>query len=665
MKRYIIFLLLGLCCSGIYAQGKCNYSGLKEKTLHRRVSSVQEYLRMMEEQLPGRSDSEGGLPDFHKDVISGKKIRFEYDKGGVESVQTECDAEGKLTGMVYYSGYQTGYLRIEAVDARYQVVPELPALWVAISAGGSVPVTLEIDKTAKDNLSLYCHYLKVSYFETKNAPKGKATWFDMIKRWKKVMPNSNKVITAVLNPVGVAASLGQNPTIKPSRQITVKEPVNRINNALQRRNTKPDDTTDVTPKGPNFDNRISLFSDIYTDIEFTDLRDISTLQLRDVFVDINPKSNTFYFIPQKYVLNWDKKLPQPFDFRINYGTAKSEDIKVTTNASLSSGITQEEETLAQALLIKKLGRSDVELKAWLPQNGLQAELSIEGQLGITKDKMTVSQTSDMREPIKVSWISDQFTCDALLSQLENGNKITGNVTFQASNSKQFVPIELSLNDKTTFGRLELDKIKWRNETDLWQNTLPFPIKINYVHALSNSNIYSWKVEAESVPPTSKVKFNTAVVPLAFDDKVSRIWLDYTIEPCKDCFDEIVADLSSGTSESRAKYIRFQSYYNDFFGKYQVKNMKITVKSVAADPRGKQSKEIITDVKPEAANGEMSIGPFFALNNQNINYQYRYSLFTEEKTYDSPWISGRGLELYLQKDSFEQAFKNLKSAETKR
>ena len=670
MKKYIVLCLITLMVgSYALAQGKCNFSGLKERTLNRRVSSVQEYLRMMEEQLPGRNASEGGLPEFHKDVVSGKKIRFEYDKGGVESVQTECDAEGKLEGTVYYTGYQTGYLRIQALNAQYQTLAELPALWVAISAGGRVPFTLEIDKAAKEGSFLYSHYLKISYFETKNVTKGKATWFDMIKRWKKAIPNNNKIISAVLSPVGAAASFAQKGLPQPGKQLIFNRP-NSTNNGNRTRPVTPSsDTTDTSPKGPNFNDRLSLFTGIYSDIDFSDSRDISSIQLRDIFKDLNPKSTTYYFIPQKYVLNWDRKLAQPFDFRINYGTAKGEDQKVTTNASLSSGITNEDEQFVQALLEKHLTHSDFELKAWIPQNGLKAELSVEGQLGVTKDKMTISQTSDIHEPIKVSWISDQFTSDALLSQLESGNKVTGHVIFQGNNNQQNVPIELSLNDKSTFGRLELDKTKWQMETELWQNPLPFPIKLNYAHALiinkADTYIYSWKIDAESIPPTSKVKFNAASLPSSLNDKVFRLWLDYSVEPCKDCFDEIVSDISNGTAESRAKYIRFQCYYTDFFAKYQVKNMKVTVKSMAADPRGKQSKEITLDVKPEGATGEMSIGPFYSLNNQALNYQYRYTLFTEEKTYDSPWMTNRGLELYLQEESFKQAFKSLKTMDNKR
>lgn len=660
MKKNILMALLSLCYLVANAQKKCNYSGWQDKTLTQQASSAQKNINRVKSDLPEPDD---GLPDFHQDANTKQKIATDIKRGEVTMVLIECDAEGKLEGNVYYNGFNGGYLHLELMRADNKPILEIPSVWSVVSTGGSVPFTLEIDKTVLEGTYLHSYYLKISYAATKSVRDDNTFLFELIKKWKKTIPNEKKVVTAFLIPIGEAARITSTALPQPSRTLAVQDAPN-LKPPLEPKvsNESEAENPNTNPKGPNLNLRISLLTNIYADIEFKEKRAISTILLQEVFKDQNPFNKTYYYIPQKYVLKWNKTAAKPLAFSLDYGSSQSEDAKVTIQTALSADITDEEVAFAHQLLEKRLGNEDFTLKAWLPQSGLQAELSIKEQLDIPKDKIAILPVSDIRDPIKTTWTLDQVSTDNLLSLLEKGSKIVGNVVFKEGEQRYNVPIELALNDKWTFGRFDLDKQNWQMSNALHQNQLPFPIKLHHLHAMvaqnGNHYIYSWKVEGEPVVPEgSKIKLNRYMIPTFPNGTLTRLWLDYSIDPCKPCFDELIADISNGTAESRRKFIRFQSYYNDFFKEHRVQKLIVTVKSAAADPRNQLSKSIPLEIKPENATQEMRIGPFYTTNS-NLNYQYRYTLVTHETNYESDWMTSSGFDLFLQKNSFKQAFPTL-------
>jgi len=625
----------------------CNYSGLFESKLNRRVSSSSEYIRMMQSQLQGRSADDGGLPDFHTDVVTGKKIAFSYDRGGIESVNIDCDAMGLIKGTVYYSNIQTGYLYITVTDARYKSVEDIPGMWYTINSGGSLPFEIKLTDTAAVGNFYFTNYLKVSYHESKGVSKGNEVWFDMNKKWRKKLDDENKLFLISLSALGDTSytNTHQNPE---NNNLKDKTPISweQISNV----NKKPSRGKGKPPV---------LVIDLSEKLSVSSIIDHFNIDIQNILYDSISKE--YYFYPRQYSLVYDKTASYDrLAMKLSYGSLTDEGGKVSYSIALHSGILAAELELVQTMLRHWLKKPKAILKPIVPESLPVLDLSINGQLGIAADKISIGQMSSLQDILKISFVCDPSLSDDLLTQLEAGFKITGNLSFIFQDRAKSIPIEIAVNEVQTFGAIHPPAISLRSNNPLQSNTLPFPIKYKSLHILQANSykVVSFSLQSESIPPESKVKINNPeLIPAWIEDpdKVSRIWFEYSIDPCKDCFDELISDISSGTAESRRKFIRFQSFYDDYYTLYGAKSMKLLLKSIYIDPRRKELKELITEIKP--GQGTTEIGPFYHIKDQDLSYQYKYTLYTEDKSYESDWMPSKGLELYLQKESFDRSFRN--------
>ncbi len=646
---YICFLFI-LSFSNRLSSQPCNYSGLKDKSLFRRVSSPTEYLKMIESQMPGKTVDEGGLPDFHTDVVTGRKVKFSYDKGGIEAVHIECDSKAELKATVYYTGLKSGYIELLTTDARHQPISSILPVIAKISSNGACPVSIKIDSLAKDGLFFQSSYLKVTYFETKNTLKGKSVWFDMSKRWRKEIAKE-KIIIPLSN-------------IK-SNQIDAKKRINW--NAIPKKNevyiSNPPGCYNciATARWESYPlNYAKAPLNLASELNFSEEINKNFNIKLDYLFKLDSAENIFYYLPKKYVLKYNPKATPPFNMKINYGTAKlPEDAIVKYSLALDPMITTDEEEMVLSLLKKYFKQDDLTLLPYMPSNAPELSLRVNDLVTIPSSNISLDQSGkNVKETIIANFNCDQSANDDILAMMETGNIINGTASYQTSIKKIDVPIEVAVNLKDGFGRLELNKNNLQNEEINFRNPLPYPIKIHKLLYLGidKKDLQIYDVNSPTIPSQATIKFSNPEVILKLksgDNVVDKFIFDYTIEPCKECFDELISDISFGTSESRIKNIRFEILYNDFYDLYKVKSMQLVVKSSAADPKRKVAKEIITDLKENESS--KSIGPFYAIKDQDVNYQYRYILRTEDKTYQTNWMAQRGLELYLQKSTFNDAF----------
>ena len=602
---------------------KCNFSGLKDEYLRRRVSSAQEQLKIMETQLQGRTEAEGGLPDFHMDVVTGKKIHFSEGKGGVESILLDCESANSIKGTIYINGMSKGHLQIEITNARYQTLLEIEPKKVSISGSNSLPFEIQISESSPQNIFFSSAFIKLTYFESINVTKGKPYWFDLPKSWKK--------------------SINQADIIHPLLLINKQENISHVNSPLLWGNG----TKKKIPQN------IDLSQDLPSQVN-----NLFGCDLKNIFFD--SLKNDFLYIPKGYYLNInDATKGSKYGMQINYGNLSNENGLVSFTINLHTGITKQEISIIKNLLQQKFGLKSISLKPLPIEGEISSNLSIAGQLGIKNDQINIGKVRDFSEEVIVSFNCDLMTSDELLSQLSSGVKITGSLGF-GTTFVQSIPLEIDLMDSKAFGLKFAPFDYLTNASTLFKNDFPFPITINRLVLYDSEAGYSkgYGVSLNEIGPQARTQIsNSSIINLLPNEnrKFDLCWFEYEMKSCKSCFDELIADISSGSIESRRKFIRFENFYTEIFDLYKAKAIKIAIKSPQIDPRNVDLKTLTYDLNPSQDVIEM--GPLFSTNESNINYQYQFEVITSDETFQSIWIPAKSLELYLQRTSFERAFAN--------
>lgn len=682
-KIWLVFIAMQLSFSYTQAQ-VCNYSGLLDTKLARRVSSVNEYLRKMSAQLPGRSPSQGGLPDFHTDVVTGRKITFNYDQGGIESVTVDCDEKGLLRGSIYYSNLMSGYVFLEVTDSRYKKIELIPLVKLAITSGSTIPFEVKISAGCADGTFLSSQYLKITYVETENTQRGKETWFDLPKRWKKeAEPGSIKVTvllsSPVLDPGLVISSTNPLPGPRPSKtgqqaRPSEKPPVKYPNQARGTaaypgpRKAYPVGDYKAPTSGSAEVNNHPDSQGIKNKWTILDLSKylpnphlLNQFQINVHGLVFDSISNAFLYFPRRYQLHLKRNAHEEItDIKISYGTLQDQSSLVNYNIVLSTGISVDEEKQLAHMIRTIVGDSLIQLKPLVPDEIIAIDLSLGAQLGIAREKINISTGRSLTEPLLLQFACDPSISDDLLTQFENNISINGNLKFKYRGAIRDIPIQIKLDDAHTFGKIifPIQSIQTQNSPVF--NPLPFPITLNKLWVLNTENFKSVNFTATGgiVNAGSGIRLeNKELIPADTINtwKNTESWFEYTLVTCKPCLNELVTEISSGSVESRRKFIRFQSFYEEFFDQYAVKSMKLSIKSIQADPRKKEIKTLSSEIKP---GGEITeIGPLYAIKDNEISFQYQYTIFTEDNTYASDWMPAKGLELFLQKDAFQRAFRN--------
>lgn len=620
----LIMVLISVTVCSIYAQkiDNCNYDGFKDTYLRKRISSAQEQLALMEGQLQGRETDNGGLPDFHTDVVTGKKINFSYEKNGVESINIDCDAPDHLNGTIYLNGITNGYLLIEITNAKYQKIQNIDALKIPIPNASKIPFVVELGNQTPQNSFFSSTYLKLSYFESNNVSKGKSFWFDLNKNWKKNISNSQRISKVILT---------NKQEFNQDKNTTINNNANKVK----------------IPRITNLSSEISK-----------PILSLFHLDINNIYYD--SLNNSFTYVPKNFFLKHNTKSDEAkYGLLINYGNLREGEGMVSYTLNLSGGVEKKEIEIVKKILKKKYTLKNVSLKPVNIEDELIINLSLVGQLNIKKDQISIGKIRNFGDQLDVSFNCDLLTSDELLSQLASGVKITGSVSFGANNM-QSIPLEVDLMDKKSFGLIYSDYNYLTDTNTIYTNEFPFPVEIKnlVLYDSETGATKTFDIINNELSPLSKMQIaNTYLINQNSEPvpKYDLCWFNYDFKGCQECFDELVSSFSSATLEGRRKYIRFENFYSEVFEKYNAKALKILIKSNQIDPRNTIVKSLSYDLKP--VQDVLEMGPLFTTDESNITYQYQIELITLDDTFTSSWIPAKSMELYLQRSSFELAFKN--------
>ncbi|HLT52922.1 MAG TPA: hypothetical protein VKZ97_03490 [Flavobacteriaceae bacterium] len=405
---------------------------------------------------------------------------------------------------------------------------------------------------------------------------------------------------------------------------------------------------------------ISLWEELVADNEFEFPYEITNIAM-EVYPDKNKHSGIFYYLPTAYHLRWNSD--EGYNFKMIYGTASDTestgDVRIT--GTLTPGITSNEISLMKSLLASYANKNSnytyKELKIMpiksVPTISLSAGL--EGQYNIDSDKINVTISSSITNPIDVSWITDNTTKEEMQVALTQGVGINGTMTIEPESEtvpQQLIPVRITISDPRTLGRFTLQPNHWRTEN--WENKTPFPVKLKKIHALmiekqGNNSIpliYTWNLNNTEVPASAKVAFNTSKMPTWIEtkNKTERIWIEYSIADCSTCVNQVIDGLIDGTIE-KVKNITFETF--KIFESTNAAFLKIKVRSIQADPKGERVVEL-PSIRVTEDMTVFSTGPLYLSDQEGPNYEYAFSLVTEDgMVYDSSnWMSSTEAEMFI-------------------
>lgn len=421
--------------------------------------------------------------------------------------------------------------------------------------------------------------------------------------------------------------------------------------------TQPEE--DKTPQGPD-NNPISLWEDLVADNDFEFPYEITNIRM-DVYPDKNLKSGVFYYLPNAYHLRWNAD--ERYKFRMLYGEASEGDngANVRMVGTLTPGISSKEialiKTLLESYVKSNTSYKFTDLKIIPIQSAPKISLSsgLEGQYDISSDKINVNVTSSISNPIDISWVTDTKTKEEIQVALSEGVGVQGAMTLvpdSESVPEQLIPVRITLADKRTLGKFMLQPNSWRDKK--WKNETQFPLKLKMIHALiiekqGNKTIpivYSWSLNNVTVPAKASVEFDTSKMPkwIETKGKTEQIWIDYSIDDCPSCVDEIIEEISNATSLLN-KEIAFESV--GVFESIKPAFMKIKVRTKQADPKGKIVIELPT-IRIDKDMEVFSTGPLYLKKEDTPNFEYQITVVMPdgEVHRSDSWIFSDEVDLIL-------------------
>ncbi len=406
---------------------------------------------------------------------------------------------------------------------------------------------------------------------------------------------------------------------------------------------------------------ISLWDEISADVNFDFGTDKLSRISTDIFPDKNETSGYYYYYPTSYNLVWTPD--ESYQLNILYGSGSTDEAgKVVMFAKLSPAVGTREKQMVEELVKDYADNNNLEFKKLLPiPLAEQPAVDLSGQLsslyGISPGNVSISITN-LFNPVDLAWPMTTSNADDLMVGLKEVD-LNGSIRLvpQGEMPALNIPVKISLDDKEVLGRIELPNTRWRNQQ--WKNEMPFPVKLKYMHALfinkdkkgkTQPYIYSWDLGNKEVPVHARVKLNGSNIPGVVDQKAQRIWVEYSVPECTPCKDNVINKLVGGTTTSRKQKIEVVSLVLEKLNAYV---MEVTIRSRFADTKG----ENIVELPPVKVQNDMEScfsEPLFVPEEENMEYEYKIKIITDNDIYQSGWKYSDETTLYVNKALVEQA-----------
>lgn len=395
---------------------------------------------------------------------------------------------------------------------------------------------------------------------------------------------------------------------------------------------------------------------IETDEGFTDLpAQLTNIKLNFILKTSN--KGEFFYIPNSYNLKWTTDLG--YDFSMTYG-ALSDAVAGTGNVrirgTLTPKINGDEVKLVEKFLreyCRKKGINFESFKDFPAENyGNTLSESLQAAFDVNKTKITQTSNNSLRDEFSFTWVVDSKTKDDIQAALVSGGGISADLSFSPTQSekKYSIRVQIKLDDPETFGHFELPVAAWRNTN--FKNPTAFPVRVNAVHFLDLStssdkvNIYSCPVNRPVIFPGDEVYFESSAIP-NIDNKLSKVWIDYSIEKCDTCYQNAVQQLTGGVSAA-AQEIKFQGIGCFRIDSIIANQVTIGVRSKQFDPQG-NNMITMPVIKLTDADAEKTLGPLYIPKSKEPSFEYQVTFITEDGDVKaSGWIASNNLNVIIGK-----------------
>lgn len=392
--------------------------------------------------------------------------------------------------------------------------------------------------------------------------------------------------------------------------------------------SQPDEDNPFEREGAsNID--FNLMEKIETDYDFTDEYLFSINE--QIFRDGNKSSGYYYYYPTEYSLNWiPGRGADKYDLNFNYGL----DGQVTVTAVLKPKVGSKDIKLMKELLKENIqGKPDANqsIKGFLPvplSTRPEIEFNNLSQFGIAEDQVDIRPPATLKNEIVMSFTTTRI--DDLINMLFNDVGLYGNVLVTPDGDgvqeSIAIPFNLKIDDNATYGFMELTKSFWRKG---WTNPTDYPVKLNYLHILkdigSRHQVYSWELGKIEIPEGAKADFSNAnILPDSWDrdPKVKRIWLDYTIQPCRSCNERLKESFRKGGDGTTSTIKIDIANLLEFT---EADKAYINLRSFQADPNQSRRKIELEPIEVLSDGGSFKRGPLYKKPDQPIDFEYQIQL----------------------------------------
>ncbi len=408
--------------------------------------------------------------------------------------------------------------------------------------------------------------------------------------------------------------------------------------------TSQQDTTDLEPQGPS-NRRIEVYNQIKSDYNFNfDYYDLLNVPDR-VYEDINPKSGYYYYFPKQYYLEWTPE--NSYNFNINYlSTGKG----IMITGVLRPNINQKHLEILQQLIKNDLGNNPLKKIKKLQSMPVSTEtkLSFSGAWGTLFDpkSLEVKVPSNFLDPIVFSLkANDAIDVANVCNFLFGDNGIKGEITIIPDGKAPAEPINviLKMDDRKTFGTMELNRNTWR--ANGWKNQMPYPVIVKNLHIMRWESqvprIYTWQMGNKEITEGTTVKFDAASVPAWIDksDKIEKMWIEYEVKKCNDCNTEIIELLTKGTSGTIIKPVTIEIL--DLLAFTKAAKIKVQVQSYQLDPNGR-TKGVKDPMNVTDDGGTLPKIDLYVPNGKTPQFEYTITIIMPDgKIYESGWQKNNG------------------------
>jgi len=669
---------------------------------------AQNYSGLLDKELSPVVDLESIGISVLSTILSGDNLT-----GDVEKVVVTADAETLLTVQVHYTGFEEAYLRAKVLGSDNKEQAEISEASQSLD-GATSPVTLHFspnDRLAEGD-SLESSKLHLLFSTPESRQSGRPFVFNLPKRWLRPMSPENLVVEITPEPIGVAANLDRSdprvviPTRKQNFQINKVidavrlSPMLRADTAraistlgpsarpvlIDRSRTadhiQPSTTTPVVMmpartfrmvelgikrddsargiEGPS-NNPISLWGGLRSDVDFEYDAAYKITSIRmDIYPDKNENTGIYYYLPLAYYIKWGED--DGYSISMTFGQAGSGSDSVIISATITPKVSSKDFELIKSMLEAFTGRTGKRFTELRPVYlDADLEVSLPASLNAVYDiqDVDVSVSSSIFEPIQLTFKAELTTKDEMLVALENNVGIHGilELTPAGDMPPQRIPVALLLADERTLGRFKLQPTSWR--ASQWQNKTPYPVKLRRLHTLLIERqqnipiIYSWDLGDAQIPPGARATFAATRVPTWLDNYsgTKQIWLDYVVEDCWPCRQNVVYAISRGISASTA-YITFESL--GILERTGGLVLEVRVRSIQVDPEGQEVREL-PPISIRADETSETVGPLHLRTGESAQYEYFLKLITDDEIYLSvDWVASSDDHVYLNKALIEQA-----------